>query len=119
MTLSPLRILVLDDDVAALRATTRALAPHEVTAVTTASDAFLLLATERFDAILCDVQMPGMSGTEFVRRLSPMDRDLVIFMTGGDFDPQDLVAARHGTLHKPFTRGELAHAIEEVADDVA
>jgi CheY-like chemotaxis protein len=46
---------------------------------------------QRFDAILCDLMMPEMSGPRFyeeLARLAPEQAQRVIFMTGGAFTEQ-------------------------------
>jgi CheY-like chemotaxis protein len=84
------RVLVIDDDPAVGSALKLVLAEeHEVTVLTSARRALDQLgAGECFDAILCDVMMPEMSGIEFHDELTHMHPDLaaqVIFLTGGAF----------------------------------
>ena len=65
------KILVVDDEPAVRQALSRAFA-LELYVVAVASDggeALEALASERFDAIVLDVMMPGVSGLEVCRRL--------------------------------------------------
>jgi CheY-like chemotaxis protein len=52
---------------------------------TTGSDALALVASRRFDFILCDVMMPDMNGHELYRRVAAQHPGLerrFVFMTG-------------------------------------
>jgi CheY-like chemotaxis protein len=84
------RVLVIDDDPAVGSALELALAEeHEVTVFTSARHALTQLSDgAHYDAILCDVMMPGMSGIEFHGALARSHPELaaqVIFLTGGAF----------------------------------
>jgi len=79
------RILLVDDDLAVLKAYERALT-RSGWAVQAAADgdaAVEHLRKTRFDAIVSDVSMPKMSGLEFLRAVREHDLDVpVILMTG-------------------------------------
>ena len=111
------RVLVIDDEVAVGRALRLLLAPeNDVIAVTTAREALALLeAGDRFDAILCDLMMPDISGIELYKRISQDHQARMIFMTGGAFTQQArdfLVQVDRPHLDKPFTESQLRRAIE-------
>jgi signal transduction histidine kinase len=118
-----LRVLVIDDDPLVAAAIERMLVrDHDVTSV---ADARMALASldeaPAFDAILCDVMMPNMTGMEFhseVVRLHGAYAPRIIFMTGGAFAPEardflDRVPNR--CLDKPFTIETVTTAITEIA----
>ncbi|WNG33537.1 PAS domain S-box protein [Archangium violaceum] len=89
------RILVVDDEPYVTRALQRSLAPeHEVATVNGARAALKLLDQgNRFDLILCDVMMPGMTGMDLYAELNravPDQAQRVVFMTGGAFTPRAL-----------------------------
>jgi PAS domain S-box-containing protein len=119
------RVLVIDDEPLLARAARDVLMPpHEVDTALGAGPALDLLAAGDFDAILCDVMMPGMDGlalhAEIARRW-PGREKRILFMTGGVFD--DRLAAALGRvgqplIHKPFDWGELLAAIDQVARDL-
>ncbi len=103
------RVLVVDDDEMIGMIVHRVLKAHHVTAVTSAQDALAHIASgERFDAVLCDLMMPGMTGLEFHRILCeqyPDQASAVIFLTGGAFDNAAgayLAAIPNAQLTKPF-----------------
>jgi CheY-like chemotaxis protein len=109
-----MRVLWIDDNVPFLRVQQRMLrARHEVRTATTAGEAFAILASERFDVILCDVNLPGMSGPVFFEKLSPLDAARVIFVTGGTCEDADFLEAHHA-LFKPFTQRELQMAMNGI-----
>jgi CheY-like chemotaxis protein len=108
-----MRVLVIDDEKLIRRAVQRLLwRTHEVVTVESASEALYLLASETFDAILCDVNLAGMNGDELLSRLSPLDAARVVFMTGGDLAHDRSFLAGHALLMKPFSFDTLVTALE-------
>jgi len=113
------RVLVIDDEQAVGRSIALLLAPdYDVTAVTRAKEALAKIgAGERFDAIVCDVMMPEMTGIDFYAQLSPELRGRTLFLTGGAFTEQTqqfLANATRPHLDKPFSEQQLRRAIESV-----
>jgi signal transduction histidine kinase/CheY-like chemotaxis protein len=106
-----LRVLVVDDEPLLGDVVRRAIPEVDVTSVTSAADALeRLQGGARYDRILCDVMMPGMSGPELYETLPREVRDRVIFMTGGAFT--DLGCGfverwRGPLLMKPFESATL------------
>lgn len=104
------RLLVVDDDPMVGAALARTFADeHEVTVVEDAAAALARLdAGERYDAILSDLLMPGMSGLELYRALAaahPASARRLAFLTGGSFEPgvrAFLEAEAVPWLEKPF-----------------
>jgi PAS domain S-box-containing protein len=72
---APLRVLVVDDNVDAVRALSRLLARrgHDVRVAHDGPTALGLAATHRPEAVLLDIGLPGMSGLEVARRLRGME----------------------------------------------
>jgi PAS domain S-box-containing protein len=104
------RVLVIDDDRAMANAIGLLLADdHDIEVCTSARRALAHLhAGERFDAIVCDVMMPEMTGIDFHGELTSMQPELanqMIFLTGGAFTlsaREFLDKIKNPRLDKPF-----------------
>jgi len=115
-----LGILVVDDEPLIGRVIARMLGDaHEVTVHTRAAAALATLkAGARFDLILCDLMMPGMTGADLYEealQLDPAQAERMWFLTGGAFTERarsylEKAGERH--LAKPFTSAELAAVVE-------
>jgi PAS domain S-box-containing protein len=119
------RVAVVDDEPGVRRAITRLLAAaHQAEPFDSARTLVARIAAgERFDAILCDLMMPDMTGMELHRelqRLAPQQAATMIFMTGGTFTPEASdflrdVANRH--VEKPFDTAALRALVQEQVDE--
>src|SRR5262249_52415244 len=82
----PGRVLIVEDEPALARALAEEIGRwHEVVVAGSADAAFAALAAQTFDAVLCDLRMPGMSGESFYARVleqSPEQAEGFVFMTG-------------------------------------
>lgn len=115
---APIRILILDDDVALTRALKRLLAGYEVTTANDGAKALKRIeGGERFDFILCDIAMPVLSGDEFYERLRRLDAeqaDQVVFLTGGATTERSRKFLRHVpnlVLAKPYDAMSLRELV--------
>ena len=114
------RILAVDDEALLLKAYRRMLGDvHEVVTAVGAQEALRVLAKEReFDAILCDLQMPDVSGAdlyEAVRLRYPALAERFIFVTGGAFSSDAkrfLEESSCSVINKPFRVEEILSMIE-------
>jgi signal transduction histidine kinase/CheY-like chemotaxis protein len=116
-----LRLLVIDDDQAVLRATSRLLArDFDCTSASTVSEANELLATQRFDVVLADVLMPDGNGVDLFDAAVGRDPALArtfVFTSGGvvSKDLRDrLVATGRPVVEKPADRHELRRVLRAV-----
>jgi CheY-like chemotaxis protein len=104
------RVLVIDDDDLLRRMVCRVLeSEHDIVVLPSAKEALDRIATgERFDLILCDLMLPGVSGVDFHERIGPIAPELVeriLFTTGGAYTPRaEAFLARPDIRHieKPF-----------------
>jgi CheY-like chemotaxis protein len=94
---------------------------HEVTVVNRGRDAIgRLRAGERFDAILCDLLMPEVTGIELyteLRQIAPDQAECMIFLTGGAFSESSqrfLDAVANRWFEKPCNLDLLRAAVREV-----
>lgn len=120
----PLRVLVVDD-VAANRLVARAMlaaAGHQVDLAASGEEAVAAVAATDYDAVLMDVQMPGMDGLEATRRIRalppPRGRVPVIALTAAAF-PEQVEACREagmtGHVVKPIEREALLALLARLA----
>ncbi len=104
------RVLVVDDELAVANTAKRILAAsHEVLVIDDSRHALELLRSgERFDAVLCDLMMPQVTGMDLhaeVARLDQSQADRFVFITGGAFTPRArefLDAVSNHRVEKPF-----------------
>ena len=76
------KILVVDDEVKACKLLKRflELKDYEVIVSNDGEDAIEKAKKEKPDAILLDIRMPGMEGTEVLKRIREFDKDVGIIM---------------------------------------
>jgi CheY-like chemotaxis protein len=122
---SPLSVLLVEDDAAALRALVRALEAEglRVTGFTQGAEALLWLDRHAADVqvVVTDLMMPGMSGWGFARALAarhPALHDRLVVLTGGAAtDEARAFVAESGlpVLEKPIARQALIAALRRRA----
>jgi two-component system nitrogen regulation response regulator NtrX len=107
------RILVVDDD-PGIRDTLRMILDYEGYEVATAADGKVALAsldTDRVDAVLLDIKMPGMDGLEILDRIAEREGSPPVLMISGHGDIATAVeATRRGAvdfLEKPLERERI------------
>ena len=108
------RVLVVDDEPLVARAAQRLLArTHEVQVAHSGHAALALLEGGPFDAVLCDLMMPRMTGMELHARLRLVQPDVarrMVFLTGGVFDAEAERFLRDNArwcMGKPFDPRDL------------
>ncbi|MDY7228203.1 response regulator [Hyalangium rubrum] len=117
-----LNVLIIDDEVPVARAIKRLLGEQcEVTALARAQEALRLITSgRRFDAILCDMLMPEMSGPQFheaLGQLDPEQAQRITFMSGGAFSEEArsfLDRTQASCIEKPIDMQRLAHLLDSV-----
>ena len=114
------RVLVVDDEPLVASAARRLLArAHEVQVAHCGRTALAMLDQGTFDAVLCDIMMPHMTGLELHARLTATRPELagrMVFLTGGVFDgcaEQFLRDNAHWCMGKPFDPGALLALVAE------
>jgi CheY-like chemotaxis protein/two-component sensor histidine kinase len=111
------RVLVIDDEPRILQIVERTLRRyHEVVIERDARDALARIERgERFDAIVCDVMMPNMTGMDFHAAVPVPIAARIVFLTGGAFTDRTrafLERIENVRLEKPFAAGDLLAAID-------
>jgi putative nucleotidyltransferase with HDIG domain len=121
VTPSSLRILVADGDDAIRHALGQLLGTrgHHVHACASGAAALALLETERFELVLCDAELPGLSGLELVQRALALDHDLAVLVLSRANDARAAMAAlARGALEylvTPIAASDLDAAVERAA----
>jgi DNA-binding NtrC family response regulator len=112
----PGTIAVVDDDPSALLEAQRVLltAWHEVVAFLNAREAFAYATREELDLVVCDIDLPHLSGLELVDDIRQLDRDVacVLMTAAPSYEGVKAAMARGATryLEKPVSPGVLREA---------
>ena len=107
--------MIVDDEPGIARGLARILrSAHDVVIFTDSRQALAAIASgQRFDAILCDLMMPDVTGMELHAALTKLPReqvDRMVFITGGAFTPsgkQFLHSVPNARVEKPFDAGTV------------
>ena len=114
-----MKILVVDDDLNALRTMQRLLRFFGMTVCSLSSsvEAAERINLERFDGMFLDVIMPEMDGLELTRRVRQSEvngNTVIVVVSGGDQETTMKKAYEAGAsafLHKPFDHRQLLHLL--------
>jgi two-component system OmpR family response regulator len=113
-----MHILMIEDEPRVADFVRRGLRPEgwHVEIVPSAEDGLAMLRANRYDVVLLDVMLPGMSGEEMCRHLRTARNDVAILMLSALGSTEDRVRGlRTGAddyLAKPFDFDELVARIE-------
>jgi two-component system, NtrC family, response regulator AtoC len=116
------KLLVVDDDPGLRQSLRLILADdgHEVAEAADGEAALARAAAGGFDAILCDVRMPGLAGTEFLRRyLEAGGTALVVMMSAYGSEDAALAAIKQGAydyITKPFRADEVTLVLRKAEE---
>ncbi len=114
------RVLVVDDEPVIGALVRRALVGHDVYIINSGRDAIELAQELEFDALICDLVMPDVSGVQVYEQLQVLRPAMVpriIFLTAGAFSGADrafLDQIDNQVLDKPFEFSDLRQAVQLV-----
>lgn len=118
-----LRLLIVDDEEAARYGMRRALSTfgYSVSEANSAEAARLLIKQQQPDLMLLDVNLPGMSGLDFLRELKSGNTNgpLVIIVTAHGSERMAVDAVKAGAydyLAKPFELDDLRLVVKNAAE---
>ena len=119
--------LIVDDEAFMRSLVTRmlnGLGAHNVAVSTDGRAALNHLSSNLADVVLCDINMPGMDGVEFLRHLTQTDFSGAVILISGE-DPRVLETARNlavahdlvvlGALTKPIKPVDLKALLDKLA----
>ncbi len=115
----PNRILIVDAEAGAVEVVRQYLLEEgiECEALYNPKEALERLEWDRFSLLIMDLELPGISGLELLRRASGLDPDLGILITTAAMDVSSAIEAMrlgaYDFLFKPFHISELAFAVEK------
>jgi signal transduction histidine kinase len=118
------RILVVDDEPRAVELLVRTLRRlGRVATAMSADEALPMVTQERFDLVISDQRMPGMSGVELLSRIAGHDEQVGRILLTGYTDLETSVEAInrgrvHAYLHKPCSPPELMGTVFSVLQRV-
>jgi two-component system, NtrC family, response regulator PilR len=110
-------ILVVDDELSMRQFLELMLgrAGYEVACAENGRKALLLLASERFDLVLCDIRLGDISGLEVLRKAKSHYPETIVIMISAYATAENAVAAMndgaYDYLPKPFNNDELKQTI--------
>jgi two-component system response regulator HydG len=117
-----LNLLVIDDERAvreACREVAESLGFHAY-AVSSAEEAFQIMATQNVDVVLLDCRLPGKNGNDALATLKQHRPDLTIIVVTGFGTVQSAVQAMkegaYDYVTKPFSKDELTLLLERVVN---
>ncbi len=116
------KVLLVDDETEFTETLSERLQLREMEVYTASngSEALELVDAHRFDAVILDLQMPGMDGIETLKRLLSEDADQqVIILTGHATVSKGIEAIKTGAtefLEKPVDIQALTSLIGDAAD---
>jgi len=123
------RVLVVDDEPEVGSALAELLAMHGIESelVNDIPTAIARLDAQRFDAVFCDLRMPGGGGAQFYRHATmaqPHLRGRFAFVTGDTVAGPSAIAALDPErpppiLEKPFTPQDVAEVLQKVREEDA
>ena len=114
--LQNLKILIIDDQKEARKMMRDMLMESGVMQIYEASDgreglSFLDIAPDMIDLVICDWNMPKMSGVDLLRQLRSVDPALPFLMVTGRSDMSSVYEAKsagvNGYIRKPFSIDQL------------
>ena len=121
-TMATIRVLLVEDDEDVRQSTAQALqlAGFEIEGFASVEAARVRIQRGAPVVVVCDVKLPGASGTDWLPQIRAIDAELpVILVTGHGHIAMAVQAMREGAydfIEKPFTRERLAaivrHAVE-------
>jgi two-component system chemotaxis response regulator CheY len=84
-----------------------------------------LMKSQKFDFVVCDINMPNMTGFEFLKALKADDsiKHVPVLMVTAEARKEDIVLAAQsgaaGYIVKPFTKATLEEKVTKIIQKIA
>ena len=120
MTGEKRRVLVVDDERSVVQSIAQVLAgdAFEVETVLSGEDALIRTAAVRYDLIICDLMMPGLSGLDLLKALREYRPTTPVLMITGyptiKTAEESVKMGAFAYLTKPFTPADIRNAASRV-----
>lgn len=117
--------MVISEDIKTLELMRKTLGNEkfEVLETLSAEDALDILEKEDVNLAICNVQMSGMSGIEFLNELHSWDTDIPVILTSEHAKEKEWRDALHADasafLTKPFKKEEILKAVHKALEEHA
>ncbi len=116
-------ILIVDDD-EAIRAMLYDLLSdkYECDTASMAEEALQYIAVEKYDAILTDIAMPGLTGVELLKKIQEHDSATPVILISGKGSEQAQALVELGAfayVTKPFNLDEIEQVVERAIENRA
>jgi len=115
-------ILVIDDE-KSIRSTLKDILEHEGFSIELASngpEALELFSKSQFDAVLCDIKMPGMDGIEVLEKIQSITNEVPVIMISGhgtiDTAVEAIKKGAYDFIEKPPDLNRLLITIRNATD---
>jgi DNA-binding NtrC family response regulator len=114
-----LRVLIVDDEAGIREVLTRYLQArgYQVEAEGSAESALLRLVQDRFDAVLLDIGLPGLSGLRALPAITEEQRAAVFLMTGhadSELEKDAKLLGARGLFPKPLDLSAVEQALAQL-----
>jgi DNA-binding NtrC family response regulator len=114
-------ILIVDDDDAILGMLYELLSEkYECNTASMAEEALQYLEVEKYDAIVTDIGMPGLTGVELLKRIQQQNCGTPVILISGkgsEQDPEDLIElGAFAYVTKPFNLDEIEQVVERAVE---
>lgn len=117
------RILIVDDSLSIVNSLSKILeiSGYRTEVAYNGSDALRKIQAENYDLIICDIEMPGITGLDFLDRVrNEYDRDLDVILMTGFLDQEYFIRAiRLGAsdfIRKPIDSNHIIRSIKTIMD---
>lgn len=116
-----LKVILIDDEPESIQVTSALIKMFcpRVQVVNTFSDPFLgleALKVEKIDALLLDIEMPGMTGLELIRRLPAIDFEVIFITAYNQYALNAIKLSALDYILKPVDPNELEAALRKVEE---